>query len=662
MIERSGHNKNGSAAGCEGFADTAFGAIFHSSPDAIIISRVSDRKVVAVNAGCTTITGYEQHEMVGKTSAELGLWADLKERDEYWALQMNNEFVKNFPFTMRDRHGSRKSCMLCAKMMKIDGRDYVMGVARDITEEKKTAEALAAEHAQLLAIFDSIDEVIYVSDPATYEILYVNPATQKRFPHKLIGRTCYREFQGLDAPCPFCTNAIIMKNPGKAHRWEFHNSHLGRDYEIVDRIIKWPDGRDVRFELAIDITERTRARQRLEDANRRLKETLGQLKQSEDQILRHARLSALGQMARGISHELNNVLTPILGYADLLLTREEKLNDKNEVRSMLGMIHSAALDAGKIVTRLHDFFRPKAHDTREPVHLHELVESVVTFTLPRWKNEMGAKGISIEITTEFQDMPAVCCNRTQIREAFLNLVLNAIDAMPGGGAITIRGRALRPEKAVEIEVSDTGAGMSPETRQRLFEPFFTTRGEERSGLGLPITHAIIAAHNGTIRFESSPGRGTAAIVRLPMEEAGAGAAATADIPPPVLSMKTLRVLFVDDNPVVRELITEYLEADNHTFETAESGAEGLRKLEKGHFDLVITDSAMPGMSGSEFAKSIRKSNRDIPVIMLTGFGQIMQSGNNLPAGVSMVLSKPVTRSALRAAILSASRAFAQGST
>ena len=129
-----------------------------------------------------------------------------------------------------------------------------------------------------------------------------------------------------------------------------------------------------------------------------------------------------------------------------------------------------------------------------------------------------------------------------------------------------------------------------------------------------------------------------------------------------MSMKTLRVLFVDDNPVVRELITEYLEADNHTFETAESGAEGLRKLEKGHFDLVITDSAMPGMSGSEFAKSIRKSNRDIPVIMLTGFGQIMQSGNNLPAGVSMVLSKPVTRSALRAAILSASRAFAQGST
>ena len=275
---------------------------------------------------------------------------------------------------------------------------------------------------------------------------------------------------------------------------------------------------------------------------------------------------------------------------------------------------------------------------------------------------MGAKGISIEITTEFQDMPAVYCDRTQIREAFLNLILNAIDAMPGGGTITIRGRALRPEKAVEIEVSDTGAGMSPETRQRLFEPFFTTRGEERSGMGLSIAQAIIAAHNGTIRLESSPGRGTTAIVRLPIEEAGAGAAATADIPPPVMSMKTLRVLFVDDNPVVRELITEYLEADNHTFETAESGAEGLRKLEKGHFDLVITDSAMPGMSGSEFAKSIRKSNRDIPVIMLTGFGQIMQSGNNLPAGVSMVLSKPVTRSALRAAILSASRAFAQGST
>jgi len=230
----------------------------------------------------------------------------------------------------------------------------------------------------------------------------------------------------------------------------------------------------------------------------------------------------------------------------------------------------------------------------------------------------------------------------------LNLVLNAIDAMPGGGAITIRGRALRPEKTVEIEVSDTGAGMSPEIRQRMFEPFFTTRGEERSGMGLSIAYAIIAAHNGTIRFESSPGRGTTAIVRLPIEEACAGAAATADIPPPVMSMKTLRVLFVDDNPVVRELITEYLEADNHTFETAESGAEGLRKLEKGHFDLVITDSSMPGMSGSEFAKAIRKSSRDIPVIMLTGFGQIMQSGNNLPAGVSMVLSKPVTRSALRA--------------
>lgn len=190
--------------------------------------------------------------------------------------------------------------------------------------------------------------------------------------------------------------------------------------------------------------------------------------------------------------------------------------------------------------------------------------------------------------------------------------------------------------------------MTDEVRRRLFEPFFTTKGSERSGLGIPITQGIISGYNGTIKYESAPGRGTTVFIRLPMAQ-------TIVTPPagltaPASASKPLRILVIDDNEPVRQLITEYLKADGHTVELAADGHEGLGKASEGRFDLVITDSAMPGMSGSELAAAIKTTNQDIPIIMLTGFGDIMKRQNELPAGVDMVLAKPVTRDAFRDAI------------
>ncbi|MFA7159258.1 MAG: response regulator, partial [Kiritimatiellia bacterium] len=202
---------------------------------------------------------------------------------------------------------------------------------------------------------------------------------------------------------------------------------------------------------------------------------------------------------------------------------------------------------------------------------------------------------------------------------------------------------------VEIQVVDSGEGMNAEVKRRLFEPFFTTKGGERSGLGLAITHGIISAHNGTIHFESAPGRGTTFTIRLPLGQPGARTpeekAETASV------SKPFRILFIDDDEAVRLLIAEYLKADGHTVELASEGHEGLAKAGEGRFDLVITDSAMPGMSGSELAAAIKTIKQDLPVIMLTGFGDIMNDKNEKPAGVDLVLSKPVTRDSFRMAIV-----------
>jgi CheY-like chemotaxis protein len=310
---------------------------------------------------------------------------------------------------------------------------------------------------------------------------------------------------------------------------------------------------------------------------------------------------------------------------------------------MLKEIRRAAQDATQVVKNLRSFYAPAANETYERLDLNKLATEAIALTRPKWKEEMSAKGVTISMETDFCGMPAIKGNAPQLRTALTNLIFNSIEAMPQGGVITISTREGRPYHS--IEVRDSGVGMTEDVRKQCFEPFFTTRGQHGSGLGLSMAYGIVQRHGGGIEAESRPGHGTLMRIRLP---ARAAAGKVEQVGPEQgAGTVHLRVLVVDDEETCLNVIGHYLHADGHSFELARSGKEALEKFRSGGFDVVLTDRAMPGMSGDRVAAEIRRASPGTPVIMITGFGNAMIEAKNYPEGVDLVLSKPLTLDELR---------------
>lgn len=398
--------------------------------------------------------------------------------------------------------------------------------------------------------------------------------------------------------------------------------------------------------ISRDITERKRAEESLRESNRRLGEALAELKATQQQVLQQERLRALGEMASGIAHDFNNALSPVVGFTEVLLDHPEYLDNKEKVTRYLRMVNTSAQDAANVVRRLREFYRNR--DEEElllAINLNELVEQVTMLTQPRWKDQALARGVTIRVETDLQNVACVTGNESELREVLTNLILNASDALAAGGTITLRTRS--DGTHVVLEVTDTGVGMTAEVRQRCLEPFFTTKGKRGTGLGLAMVYGIIRRHQGTLSIESEPGRGTTVTMRLPVH-LGLGARARAH--EAKTSSRRWHLLVVDDEPAVREVVTEYLAADGHHVETATNGREGLEKFLAGRFDVVVTDQGMPEMSGDQLAAAIKRVAPNRAVILLTGFGDIMEAAGDQPVDVDTILTKPVTVSAMRQAL------------
>ena len=397
---------------------------------------------------------------------------------------------------------------------------------------------------------------------------------------------------------------------------------------------------------AENLTLRRRAEEDLREANRELEKALSDLKATQRQVIQQERLSALGQMASGIAHDFNNTLTPILGFSDLLLTKPGLLDDKEETRRFLGFLRTSARDAASVVARLREFYRPLEHDEEfSVVDLNALAREVVSLTEPRWRGQSQAKGATVYVETDLPDIPPVAADESALREVLTNLILNAVDAMPTGGTITLQ-TAVEREQVV-LRVRDTGMGMTEAVRQRCLEPFFSTKGENGTGLGLSMVYGIIERHRGRIEVESAPGEGTSFNIRLPIGTSiGAQSPTVVDAEP----NSALSVLVVDDEPAVREVISAYLRSEGHGVITASSGREGLEQFQAQPFDIVVTDRAMPEMSGDQMAGFIKHLRPDIPVVLLTGFGTLIEVTGEHPKDIDVVLSKPVTLGALRQTI------------
>ena len=379
-----------------------------------------------------------------------------------------------------------------------------------------------------------------------------------------------------------------------------------------------------------------------------------ELRRTQQVVVQQERLRALGQMASGVAHDVNNALSPIVAYSELLLATQKDLPDT--ARQYLQIIHRSGEDVSHIVARMREFYRRRS-DTEEltQVDINKIIEEVIELTRPRWRDISQRQAVSIQIQRELEPkLPLLLCDPGDLREALINLIFNAVDALPQGGTITLVTRSLNqsaPEKnshpgpQLQVEVRDNGIGMDEETRQHCLEPFFSTKAKRGgTGLGLAMVYGMMRRHDGNIEIESEPGRGTCIRLTFPVREKTSQPAAPIPASPNGRN-RSLRILCIDDELQIQELLKHCLTTLEHQVTIASGGKQGVEMfraamLKKQPFQTVITDLGMPDIDGHQVARTIKAESPGTPVIMMTGWGTIMKEDGETAPEVDAVVGKP----------------------
>jgi signal transduction histidine kinase/ActR/RegA family two-component response regulator/HAMP domain-containing protein len=389
-----------------------------------------------------------------------------------------------------------------------------------------------------------------------------------------------------------------------------------------------------------------------------LQQAYDDLRQTQAAVLQQERLRALGQMASGIAHDINNAISPVALYTESLLEREQNLSPR--ARGYLTTIQRAIEDVAGTVSRMREFYRQREQQlSLTRVDLNRTVQQAIELTQARWSDLPQQRGIMIDLQPELSgDAVEVMAAENEIRDALTNLIFNAVDAMPDGGTLALRTKVLGPAGAqaarrICIEVTDTGIGMDESTRRRCLEPFFTTKGERGSGLGLAMVYGMVQRHSAELEIDSALGSGTT--FRLIFPTAAENMADTMHLAAPLLATDCLRILLVDDDPVLIKSLEDILTADGHEVTMTHGGQAGIDAFTSAHgsalpFDMVITDLGMPHIDGRRVAAAVKGLSRTAFVVMLTGWGHRLIAENDIPAHVDRVLSKPPRLSDLRATL------------
>ncbi len=388
-----------------------------------------------------------------------------------------------------------------------------------------------------------------------------------------------------------------------------------------------------------------------EQAQRHLEELSHYTAEQErirEQFSQMEKLSALGELASGVAHDFNNTLAGILGRAQLML----RTNDPEKISRGLNIIIKCAEDGAKTVKRIQDFARQRRDHDFEPVSIDQILFDVSEVTRPRWKDRAEASNIQISLDLQIRSKAKVMGDESELREVLVNMVLNAVDAMPSGGQLTLAAEDV--EDSVVVSVGDTGTGMAPDVTSRIFDPFFTTKGKAGMGLGLAVSFGIIRRHEGSVEVESEVGAGTKFKISLPKAKVGEDSVLLEPERPKLLREKPNaiaartfdhnqpKILVVDDEEGVRELLRDLLEGEGFRVYLAPGSREALSLFEVHQFDGIFTDVGMPGMSGWELAHAIRQRNETIPIAVITGWGEAVGSNEQKEARVDWVIAKPFT--------------------
>lgn len=485
--------------------------------------------------------------------------------------------------------------------------------ARDLSELRKV-QAVAREHQSLLTnILESARESIYAVD-MDGRFKWCNSATLLALGLKrdeVIGRRVCELVYETDRELVSSKLEVALQGQAQTYEMRYFSGDGKLRYARVDNSPLVVEGRTTGvLGIARDITEQKEERERAARADK---------------------LRALGQLASGVAHDFNNSLAAILGRAQLL---RRQTQDEALVRNV-EIIQTAAEDAAATVRRIQTFARKSPAKEFEMLDVSSLLNDAIEITRTRWQNEARLRGLEYQVTLDAARGQHAFGSASELREVFVNLIVNAVDAMPTGGRLSIG--CVREGARLVLRFADSGTGMPEDVRQKIFDPFFTTKGAQGTGLGLSVSYSIIERHDGLISVSSEIGGGTVFTIHLP---AATVISEATEAPAAELEVPSLSILVVDDEPAVRETLADMLEVMGHRVLLADSGQNALQALAGNECDLVFTDLAMPEMDGWETSREIRKRWPEISVVLVTGYG----TGTVPPDGednlVNGIIGKP----------------------
>ncbi len=534
----------------------------------------------------------------------------------------------DFPFIVMTGHGDEK---VAVEMMKAGARDYIVKqgqffellpsiikwVFKELESERKlhqANEALEISEKKYRSIIDNALVGVFKSN-INGDVLYANNAMSQMF--------------GYASPEDMMTGSMLQIYKNKTDRDsllsklkisgsvdEFECECIKKDGSGVDIILTATLDSDKISGMMINITSR---------------------KRMEKILIQSEKLRAMGVMAAGIAHDFNNVLAIINGYTQLL---ESGCDGNEELLNGFRAINKAVDDGSETVRRLSEFTRMEKSTAKHiSVNMVEIIEQSIDFSKPKWKDVAQASGATYEIDTEgLASVSDILGNPAELREIIINMINNSIDAMPEGGRITFR--AWEKGSAVFMSMADNGCGMSKEVQSKIFDPFYTTKGVDGSGLGMSVSYGIVGKHGGKIDLISQVGKGTVFTIELPI--------ATETILPETfvetaidIKADDYRILVVDDVKEISDLLYAFLSRQGYNVDSVGSGDEAIKMLGQECYDLVICDLGMPQVSGWDVIKVVESLDKKPKIGLITGWADMLDSLNKDDMGVDFIISKPI---------------------
>ena len=374
-----------------------------------------------------------------------------------------------------------------------------------------------------------------------------------------------------------------------------------------------------------------------------------ELSQHDPKFALQERLRALAQMARGIVHDFNNALTPIIGAADFMITHDAILDSREDTVHMLECIRAAGGEAKSMVTRLRAFYRPAEEVEIRAVYLNPLIRGVLQLLEPTRRGQEQRKNLVIDIETDLADVPAIRASEAQIREVLANIVTNSITAMPHGGRIVVSTACI--DDQVSVTIRDTGMGMSEEILEHCFEPFFSTKPGNGAGIGLAMAYFVVQNCSGSINISSEPGVGTTVVLSIPAYTAAGEPPASAMSDAPA---RPLKILLLEKDELIREVLVAYLRAAGHELEVNPELKPAIDMMRLCRFDTVLLGEKTVGVHIGDVASALREDSKQTAVVLLRSYDATPGFESNRPPGVDAVLDRSATCAELIETVLKAS--------